>query len=302
MNGITQMGRMAKEVKRKGIEIVQTFFQDSTVFGGIVARMAGVPVRLASFRDLGFWRTPSREFLLRMIHRNMNGFLANSQAVKEHFMIRDGIPPDRIHIVPNGVDTASWPFVERSGPVRNIAFLGNINRRVKRTDVFLRAAALLAEGYPDITWHIIGDGQYRSRLDALVSELAIGERVVFAGRVEDVPRYLAAMDIGVNCSDSEGFSNAILEYMLSGCPVVATAVGGNTEVVAHGVTGVLVPPGDPESLAGGIRELIGNPILRGQVAKKARAVVEKRFNWDICVRTHEEFYWNSWRDSRGIRG
>jgi glycosyltransferase involved in cell wall biosynthesis len=282
--------RTIRTLRREGIAVVQTFFQDATAFGAAAARLAGVPVRLASFRDLGFWRTPRLEFQMRRAYPLLTGFLANSEAVKEHFCRRDGLDPARVAVIPNGVEVARYEYVEHDGEPPAVGIVGNLNRRVKRTDLFLAAAGRLAAAHPGVSWHVVGDGSLRERCEAQARELGIAERVVFAGRCGDVPGYLGRLGVGVNCSDSEGFSNAVLEYMLRGCAVVATDVGGNREAVRHGETGLLVPPGDAGALAAAVERLLTEPGLRRRLARRAREEAVRRFAWERCVAAHEAHY------------
>ncbi len=295
--GIKAMWRLSKKLKAEKFDVVQTFFQDSTLFAGTAARLAGVPVRLACFRDLGFWRTPRQEMLLRRVHPLMTGFLANSEVVKDHFVATDNINPDRVQVIYNGIDVDSLPFVDHEGPTLNIGIVGNLNRRVKRTDLFIEAAAVVAADHPEITWHILGDGALRNDLQTKAIKAGLGDRVKFVGRVVDVPSHLAKLQVGVNCSDSEGFSNALLEYMFKGCAVVATDVGGNAEAVRSGETGLLVPAGDVFALAEELKRLVEDVSLRRRLADNARRFVENNFNWDRCVAAHEAVYrGESWPD------
>lgn len=288
--GAVQMCRLVRYLVHNGIDVVHTFFQDSTLLGLTAARLAGVPVRLVGFRDLGFWRNPAQEYLMRRVYPLATGFLANSESVKDRVCTRDGLDRSRIRVVYNGVDSDRFPFVEHSESDVAIGILGNLNRRVKRTDLFLRAAGRVAVQHPKVRWHLIGDGEFRPEYEALAADLGIADRTVFAGRISDVSTYLQTLAIGVICSDSEGFNNAVLEYMLSGCAVVATAVGGNPEAVCDGRTGLLVPPGDEMALANALNRLVGDKMMRLRLAANARVLAVREFGWDRCVAAHEELY------------
>ena len=295
---------LARYLREHEIAVVQTFFQDPTLLGMLAARLAKVPVRLVSFRDLGFWRTPGQEFLMRRAYPLATGFLANSQAVKHHVCDRDRLSVSRVKVIYNGVDPDRYPFVEHLETEREIAvgIVGNLNREVKRTGLFLRAAARVASRYPEVRWHVIGDGELRPRYEALAASLGIADRTVFAGRIEDVPAYLRRLAVGVICSDSEGFSNALLEYMLCGCAVVATSVGGNLEIVRDGVTGLLVPPRNEIALSSALIRLVEERSTRLMISLKARTMVERDFGWDRCVAEHEEHYRTSLLQAGFVQG
>lgn len=290
--GIRAAWRLGRWLRHEDFQIVQTFFQDSTLLGGVAARFAGVPTRLACFRDLGFWRTRSQALLLHRVYPLMTGYLCNSRVVQDNFVEHDGLPPDAFQVIHNGIDVQAMPWVDHQGPTRHVGIVGNLTRQVKRTDLFIRAAGLVAgqPGAADVTWHIIGDGQLRGEYEALADKVGIARNTVFTGRIDDVPGYLEKLQVGVMCSDSEGFSNGILEYQLKGCACVATAVGGNTEAVQHEKTGLLVPPDDPEALAEALHRMIADVPLRRRLATQARAVAEADFNWEKCVAEHEAYY------------
>jgi L-malate glycosyltransferase len=282
--------RTVRYLRRHRIGVVQTFFQDSTLFGGLAARLAGVPMRLVSFRDLGFWRTSGRKLALRAAYRQATGFVANSLAVRDHFCAVDGLDPARFTVIPNGLDIARHAFRPPADPVRVVGVLGNLNREVKRIDLFVEAAGMLAPRHPDVRWEIVGDGHLRPGLESRAAALGLGDRVVFHGRLADVDAVLGRWDVGVLCSDTEGFSNALLEYMLCGCAAVASDVGGNREAVRPDVTGLLVPPGNAAALAGGLERLLAGGDLARRLAASARAEAEQRYSWSACLAAHEALY------------
>jgi glycosyltransferase involved in cell wall biosynthesis len=249
-----------------------------------------VPVRIGALRDLGFWRTPRQEATLRRVQPLLTGFIANSNAVRDHFCRRDGLSPARVAVIPNGMEIGALPFRDHDEPAPAVGIVGNLNREVKRTDLFIEAAGRVAQEHPRTTWHVVGDGSLRARYEARAAALGLGERIIFAGRIADVPAYLEKLAVGVICSDSEGFSNAVLEYMLRGCAVVATDVGGNREAVRDGETGLLVPPGDAAALAAAISRLVGDAELRRRLARRARVEAENRYDWARCVEAHAEHY------------
>lgn len=295
--GLKALRRISELVRLEDVRVVQSFFQDPTLLAMAAARRAGAPVRLISFRDMGFWRTPWQEFLMRQAYPLSTGYLANSEAVKHEACRRDGLDPERIKVIYNGVDIGSYRFVEHFESEMAIGIVGNLNRRVKRTDLFLRAAARVHARHPDVTFHVIGDGEFRGEYERLAIELGIARNTVFAGRIADVSGYLERLAIGVMCSDSEGFSNAVLEYMLRGCAVVATSVGGNLEVVRDGETGLLVPPGNEVALASAMKRLVQEKKTRLMLALRARELVERSFEWSACTEDHMTHYDEALREA-----
>lgn len=287
---LRELTRAVGYLRHHRIRVVQSFFQDATLFCGPAARLANVPMRLVSFRDLGFWRTPMQVRALRGVYALATGFVANSEAVRDHFCAVDGLDRTRFAVIPNGLDVARFEFRLPADPPRVIGALGNLNREVKRMDLLVEAAGLLAARYPDVRWEIVGDGHLRPSLEARAHALGLADRLTFLGQLRDAIGALGRWDIGVLCSDSEGFSNAILEYMLSGCVVVATDVGGNREAIQDGESGCLVPPGDAGALASALERLLTGGDLARQLASAARTTAVARYSWDTCVAAHTKLY------------
>ncbi len=148
-------------------------------------------------------------------------------------------------------------------------------------DAFEKATA----GDPDARLVVVGDGPERERLDALA-----GERVLMLGNRRDVPAILQALDLFVLCSWNEGISNTILEAMASSLPVLATQIGGNTELVLPHVTGVLVPAKDATALSDGITAYHGSVDLRQTQGKAGRDRVCEKFSIAAMVDSYEQIW------------
>jgi glycosyltransferase involved in cell wall biosynthesis len=277
-------------LRREQISIVQTFFQDSTLFAGTAAWLARVPARIASCRDLAFWSNSKEAFMMRRVYSLMTAFICNANMVKDHFVQHFAIDAKCAHVLRNGVDVDSLPFVKHTGPTQHIGIVGNMTRHVKRTDLFIKAAGIVAQQYPNISWHIIGEGHLRAELEVLAKERNVFDKIIFAGRIEQVAAYLEKLDIAVICSDSEGLSNALIEYMFKGSAAVATRVGGNPELIIDGVSGLLVPPDNEQALADALLRLIADPGLRESIARQARAQIEQEYSWTLCLKAHNELY------------
>jgi glycosyltransferase involved in cell wall biosynthesis len=139
---------------------------------------------------------------------------------------------------------------------------------------------------------IVGGGNNEQELKTLANDLGVGDRVVFTGFKSDAVPYMKNFTIGVNTSDSEGFSNTILEYMAVGIPVVATNVSGNAELVQEGKTGILVRPGNPGEIAHAICELLSDENMRHQMGIESKRIVEEKYSWDLKIKEIEDYYLN----------
>ncbi len=154
----------------------------------------------------------------------------------------------------------------------------------------MRAARDVTDSHSHVTFYIAGEGELRPALEKLIADLNLADRVFLPGTIQDVPGFLGELDIAVLCSRSEGMSNAILEYMAAGKAIVATAVGGNVQLLEHERHGLLVPAGDPHRLAEALRRLLDDSALAIRLAQAARQRVEERYSREAMVRRFEDFY------------
>lgn len=290
VKGLGALVRLAGFLRSRNISIVQTYFQDSTIFAGIASCLARVPIRIACFRDMAFWENNTSKLAISLVYRCMTHYLCNAAAVRERFIKLFGLKKSKFSIVPNGVDASKLEFLKHSGDATDIAIIGNMTREVKRVDLFLDAASEVLKEFPSVRFHVVGDGDLRPSLEEQTERSGIRDKVNFTGRIADVGEYLKKIHIGIICSDSEGLSNAILEYMFRGVACIATEVGGNPELVLDGETGVLVAPGDPIALSEAIKSLLTNNDRRESIARSARAFVEERYSWNSCISAHERVY------------
>jgi L-malate glycosyltransferase len=136
----------------------------------------------------------------------------------------------------------------------------------------------------------VGDGPLRPALELRAAALGLSERAHFLGHRLDVPAVLARAAVGVSCSSAEGLSNAIMESMAARLPVVATAVGGSPELVQDGVTGRLVPPGAPASLAEALGEMMASERIARQMGSAGREVIARSFSLRRMVEGHDAVY------------
>ncbi len=135
-----------------------------------------------------------------------------------------------------------------------------------------------------------GDEKYRLSLQEKVKDLELSPHIFFVGFYEDVPQILRCLDIFSLPSLTEGFNRSLLEAMACGLPVVATAVGGNVEIVQDGVNGLLVPPSNPGALASAITELLKDKEKARKMGLEGKLLVKENFSIDINVRKIEKLY------------
>lgn len=293
-----QIWRLHKEIDRLGIEIIHTFVVRSTVLGVSAAWLSNRKIVLTSRRNMGHWYTPAYLRLFRLLNRFTSRVVANSEAAKQAAVNLEGLDPSRVDVLHNGVDMARFSGPgERSladrlglpGHSRIVGIVANY-RPIKDLAMFLRAAAQIAARHTDVAFLLVGRGQLIQPLKELAFQLGIGKKVYFTDGLGAVSEYLPLMSVGCLTSLNEGFSNAILEYMAAGLPVVATDVGGNREAVVDGVTGFLTPSGDEIRFAHQVNILLENELQRKLMGDQARARCAELFSMQICIRQFEKYY------------
>ncbi|MEA2176412.1 MAG: hypothetical protein QOD00_4004 [Blastocatellia bacterium] len=289
-NMLVQLRRFARFVKEREIAVAhsQDFYMN--VFGIMGAALARVPARIAFWGETGEARTGAQRFLQRRAFQLAHVVHANSERVRK-FLIADGVPAKKITVIYNGLDLARVTTPPGFNREESLALLGlprearrfvtivaNLRSDVKDHQMFLRAARRVRDQVPDAAFVLAGEGELVEPMRALAAQLDLSEEVFFIGRCEHLAELLAVSDVCALSSKSEGFSNAILEYMGAGRAVVVTDVGGASEAVSEGETGYLVTSGDDEAMAARIVSLLRNPARAREMGERARHVLEQRFS------------------------
>ena len=278
-------------LRRERIDVLQVYFPDSTYFGVSAARLAGVPRVVRTRFNLGYWMTGLHRRLERFFGRRVDATVTNCEAVRQSILAAEGLPDDRVVVLENGVDLLRFAHapLDPARPARRVGLVANL-RPVKDPELFVRAAHRLAAAHPDVTFHLAGDGELRAQLERQVAELGLFDRVFLHGSVRNVGEFLGALDVAVLCSRSEGLSNAVLEYMAAGRAVVATAVGGNPQLIEDGVSGLLVPSADVDRLTNALDGLLRDPARAACLGQAARRRVRERYSMEARARRFEAFY------------
>lgn len=217
-------------------------------------------------------------------------FVALNPAVVEE-LASAGVPPDRIVRIPNGVEVepTSRDSYELHDPAR-LLFVGRLHAQ-KGVDTLLRAFRQLRDARSaPLRLELVGDGPLREELMTLAVGLGISADVHFAGNRDDVPRSLGEADVFVLPSRAEGLSNALLEAMASGLPVVVSRIPGNVDVIRDQMDGLLVDVDDPAALATAIERLLADADLRGRLGRSARRTALETYALGEVARRYEELY------------
>ena len=286
---------LGRFLKRHDIRLVQTFFESSDLWGGAVVRLLSSARLVWSRRDMGILRGRKHQIAYRFLASMPHGVFAVSQQVRQHVVDVDGVDSAKVEVVYNGLDLDHFAVAPRHLPAAGefrIVTVGNI-REVKGHDVLLRAAVSVLERFPRASFYIAGeilDAQYFAALQEQVASSARSSRFHFVHDMRDIAAFLQSADLFVLPSRSEGFSNAILEAMAAGLPVVATDVGGNAEAIERGKTGLIVSADDPAALALAINELLGEPARMRSMGEAGRIRVGELFTAQAMMNTISESY------------
>ena len=294
--------RLARELVRLArhhqAHALVTHLYGSAIYGSAAGLVAGRPV-VGVFHGQTDVALPGRFRGAKrwLVRRGLVAAVAVSEGLRRDLDSQLALSPARWRVIPNGIAVEQFDQATPLGLRRRfglsagdilIGALGNVRRPKGYADL-LRAAAILRGG--SVPVHVVVAGEARGKLTdellALRQELGLEPRVHFLGLVDQVPSFLAELDLFVSSSTSEGFSIACVEAMAAGLPVVATRSGGPEEIVLPGETGLLVPVSDPEALAAALADLAANPNLRRRMGEAGQQRARKTYSLDAMLDAYE---------------
>lgn len=269
-------------------DAIETFTHHPTLMMAPIAWAAGIPHRIASHRGRirDFPRVLEKLHAWMVNSRLVTTMVAVSEQVRLN-SIEEGINPEKIVIIPNGLEIPADLDEHTKQAIRLslcdslttslVLSVGRLNRE-KGHDLLIEAIPTILQQQPDTCFVLAGDGYDRLKLEALTNQLAIQNQVRFLGVRKDAVKLMAACDIFVLPSRSEGMPNALLEAMAVGSAVVSFDVGGVSEVIRHQKNGMLVPPEKTNNLAQTITALLQNAPLRGRLGAEAMDTIKQSFS------------------------
>jgi glycosyltransferase involved in cell wall biosynthesis len=307
---LASASRLARFAREKRVEIIHAHVARDYTLAAFAARRANA-ARLVLTRHV--------LFPLSRVHRltlsNVSRVVAVSEAVARALRAQSIFPADRIRVVANGIDLRRFDDaraeVEResrrfdssqhppqSGTPRRplrVGIVGELSE-VKGQENFVRAVAVVAGRFnEEVEFVIVGEdesrsGEYRARVERLISELNLAGRVRLMGRLEDVAGVVASFDVFVSASNSEAFGVAMVEAMACAVPVVATATMGAREIVEDGATGLIVAVGDTGALAAAVVSLLEDEARRLALGARSRDAARERFSLERMIEATERVY------------
>lgn len=290
-------------MRRNHFDTAITLLYFSDIIGRPLSWLAGIPYIVSSLRARNVNYNGVQRWLSRLSMRVVDTVVLNSRSFCDFAIREEGVLPDKVRIIPNSVRINDYSspmdrsaFCVEMGIQTDKRLIGSVGRLTyqKGYDVLLNASALIQNR--DFHIILVGTGEAEKSLRLQAKDLGIDKNVHFLGYRRDVPRLVGVFDLYVQPSRFEGMPNSLLEAMAAGCPVIASAVDGNCELIDDGVNGWLVPENDPQRLADAIQRAFNNPIEAKRFRFEARKHVLKNFSFETIIAE-----WDSLIQSGGRR-
>jgi glycosyltransferase involved in cell wall biosynthesis len=302
---LVTLWQLYRAIRQSRPAIVHTHTAKAGVLGRVAARLAGVPIVVHTYHGhvLRGYFGPLKTALFRRLEALLNRVtdvaITVSGALRDDLVAMGVAPREKIRVVPLGLDLARFTRPCPRGALRAACgvaaddpLIGVVGRLVPIKDIecFLLAAAHVTRARPQARFAVVGDGELRPALERKATDLGLASRVSFLGWRTDLEGIYADLDVVVNSSRNEGTPVALIEAMAAGRPVVATAVGGTSDLLGAGERGRLVPAGDPGALGAAIVDALDQKDDSARRARAAREYVLAHHSVDRLLRDIDELY------------
>ncbi len=301
--------RLSSLMKRKNIDIAHTHDSSANFYGGIAAKLAGVKVNINTEHGGIYFETKQKKLINRLLCHMNDCEICVSESIKKD-LADMGLSKKKLRVIPNGIAFDKFDRDVDRRAKRNelgikgtdfvITTVGRLSWE-KGQELLLKAAPGIIKKVPNAKFLIVGDGPLRKFLENLAEKEGLGDRVLFMGVREDIPEILKTSDCYVLPSKYESFGLTILEAMAAGIPVVATDVGGVSEIVKHGETGLLISVRDSREVAEAVIRSAADISFSRSMAERAREMVRNRYRIEDMVKSHEDLYLNCYKDLSAAR-
>ncbi len=280
------LDHLQSRIERMAPDILHVFNYPAIYVGLAAGVSANVPVRMVAIQAHDTWKGWTERIVDRMIRRAVTLYLADGEGARRFAMRHQGLDPAHIRVLYDGPDLEGLVSTLSAAAVRErldlrpdlptVGVVARLQDAHKGQSVFLRSVARIPADIP-AQFILVGGGEDEPMLRRLTTDLGIADRVVFAGPQANLADVLHALDIlAIPSLRFESVPKILLEGMAVGRPVVASRVGDIPEILEHGVTGLLVEPGDPVGLATAIRHLLAHPDQAKSLAGRARTTLLSR--------------------------
>jgi len=297
------LGGLVSLLREHQAQILQIFSLDSNILGVLAGRLAGVPNIVVCRRDMGLWYGNGPLRLVNRINRMAANCLVNSEAVKRSVVEHETFEADQVSVVYNGIPAPPPPGnppITRTelGIPEDVPLIGIVAnlREVKRHDRLVRVLDQMSTTNAHLL--IVGTGPQEQPIRQQVDELGLTDRVHFYYTVTRTLEVMKLFDVGALVSESEGLSNVLVEYALTGVPAVVFDTGGNREVVIDGETGYLIDCFDETKMAEKIDLLLNDDTLLQRQSENALSMAPEKFSLDKMVESTQDYYLRVVSESR----
>ena len=291
--------KLARFLRLSGADILHLHNPTAFFYGTLAGKLARTPCIVYTEHGRDFSSSRKVRLANCVLSTMVDKVVAVAEFGKNYLVAEEGVSPWRVVTIHNGIDGQRFgPHYDHNAVRASLGLVGGqpVVGIVARLDPIKNHAGLLhamqrvVAELPLAVLLIVGDGPLCGQMEALAGELGLGTAVRFLGARSDVPELLSAMDLFVLSSHSEGLSLTLVEASATGKPIVATDVGGNAEVVEHGVTGLIVPADDPEALSQAMLAILTDPVKARRMGEMGRMRFERDFTLDAMTRKYEELY------------
>lgn len=301
-------------LKKAGVGVAHLYFNDTAVLLPLPLRMCGIRVVVAR-RDLGFWYTRPILAALRIQRRFVDRVIANSHAVAQRVRDAEKFRAADVVVIPNGKEIPNETLPKAAArtamrlplDVPVLVVVANVKPLKRHADI-VRALPAIRSRHPGALLVLAGADtrgvagpSHLEEIRTLARSLTVEPMVIALGEIADPSTLIRAADVCLLCSETEGLSNAIIEYMLAGKPVVCTNVGGNPELIGEAGGGKLVGVGDAGQIAAAVNEYLADEALRTADGSRGRAFAVLRFGMSAMLKAHEALYASLVGTSRAAR-
>lgn len=277
---------LIKFMKKERFDIVNTQLWESDTMGRVAAILAGIPVIISTAQNVDIWKKWWQRIIDRLLSLRTNKIIAVSEATKEYYYKKVGIPSSKIVVIPNAIDISKFENVgdvtylyDELGVTKENFILTCIGRLTEQKGhrYLLDSVALLKARHPSIRVLLVGKGEDENSLKKLCRDLNINTMVRFLSFRSDIPQILKLSDALALPSIYEGLPLCVLEAMSAAKPVIVTDAGGNREIVVDKGTGFIVPPRDAVALAEAIKSLLNLSDRGRAMGERGREIIKNNF-------------------------
>lgn len=293
--------KICKLIKKKKIDLVHTHLWSANFWGRIAAKISGIKTIIITEHSTDVWKGKRHFIADRLLSYITNKIIVVSNKVKEFYIKKLRINPDKFITIYNGIDLSKFNINTdvkkkkkefRVEPAEKVLMTIGRLEVAKAHNIFLKALVIVKEKIPNFKAFIIGGGPLKEEIIQMTKQLDLTEKVIITGLRKDIPSLLSMANIFILSSTREGFPITLLEAMSMGIPAVVTKVGGNPELCLNEKTGFLVEPNNPQVLAAAIVKILTEPKLINSFSKNSRERVRSLFTDKIMVHKHAKLYLN----------